>query len=122
MANEVNEEEKFEPKSLLIKITAFICVLFIGAAIFVAIETSYSTTTSKDSGSHLIGNDSEIFNITSKYNISQEDMVKLRRIIENDLSRSEGAGEVKWSFGKAAFLTFTIMTTIGKAVKTLLLK
>lgn len=111
MADDESDGAKFEPKSLFIKITVFICVLFIGAIIFVAIET---TEAEKESGSQILPNVSEISTITSKYNISGEDFEKLRALIKNDILKPD---KVNWSFGKAVFLTFTIMTTIGRVLK-----
>ena len=111
MADEEGEGEKFEPKSLLIKIAVFICVLFIGAIIFVAIET---TEAGKNSAIHILPNVVEIKNLTSKYNISRKDFERLKTLITKNNFQQD---EVKWTFSRAVFLTFTIMTTIGKVLK-----
>lgn len=103
---------KFQPKSLALKVSIFIVVLVVGAAIFQAIEKEDAPV---DPGAQ---NRAEIVrNMTLKYNISGQDFDKLLAVIKDGLEQEELASKPQWTFSNSVFLTFSIMTTIGKYLK-----
>lgn len=108
---EVEEESphKFQPKSLVLKISIFIIVLVIGAAIFQAIEKNNDNVETESAKALDVK-----IEIISKYNITSDDFDRFFSAVEEEIQLKELAKKPRWTFSNSVFLAFSIMTTIGK--------
>lgn len=103
------DNPKFQPKSLVLKIGIFIVVLVIGAAIFQAIEKKNDVVKLESEKALEVKID-----IITKYNMTSEDYDQLHAAVEEELLLQELAKKPRWTFSNSVFLAFSIMTTIGK--------
>ncbi|XP_031557461.1 two pore potassium channel protein sup-9-like [Actinia tenebrosa] len=107
-AVEEENPHKFQPKSLIIKISIFIIVLVIGAAIFQAIEKKNDNIDAESEKALYVKVD-----IITKYNITSDDFDKFLSAVEDEIRLKELAKKPRWTFSNSVFLAFSIMTTIG---------
>ena len=101
---------KFEPKSLCIKITIYLIVLFVGAAVFMKLERA-----NNDSTSGILQTTKLKQRLLDKYNVTLTELGELEAAFKQEISDKEEADRLsRWTYGNSVFFAFTIMTTIGE--------
>ena len=106
---DADDDIKFEPKSLCIKITVCMIVLLVGAAIFMELERQKNESTGETSQATILKQ-----SLAEKYNMSLTDLMDLEAAFEQERNNKEEAERLsRWTYGNSLFFAFTIMTTIG---------
>ena len=114
---EDTQNVKFEPKPLIIRITASVLVLLIGAAVFMQLERRSESRSL--SGLSLLTK--RKLNLAAKYNLSADDLALLETAIKQEalaIEKDQVDIGSRWTYSNSVFFVFTIMTTIGKKPRT----
>lgn len=97
-------------KTFLLEVVIFVCFLFIGAAVFQALEQEESRYTQSNNNELLL---SVLHQISHKYNITVKELNSTVEQLRTSL-RNAGEGKwEKWSFVGSYLFAGTVAFTIG---------
>ena len=102
-------------RRFLVEVFIFAACLFIGAAIFQALEYRGDDSASSERQSNKIV-ETVAFGIREKYNISAQQMNKTIQKLRRKLVRAENEKWENWDFTGCYFFAGTVAFTIGKVI------